>query len=59
MLKEKKKLSDAIMSHVQTQNEYMSKVLFNSFNNRGINKMLQLVQRRIQTTHRYTIMNLK
>ena len=55
----KPKLSGAIMSHTQIQNEHMSTILCSSFNNGGINKMLQLVQRRIQTTHRYTVRNLK
>lgn len=40
------------MTLLQTQNEHMSKFLFNSLINEGSNKMLQPVPRRIQnTTH--------
>lgn len=38
----------------QILNEYVSKILFNLFFNEGTNKMLQLVQRKIQRADTYT-----
>lgn len=41
------------MTLIQTQNEHLSKVVFNSFINKETSKVLQLIQRRSQRMHIY------
>lgn len=53
-LKGKHFFNGKIMSHIQIQNEHMSKILFNSLYNGGICHRFQVVQRGIKQTHTHT-----